>query len=292
MAELDERHGQHWSLYHGDCCQILPQLPDHSIGLTVFSPPFVNLFTYSDHIADMGNSKDNKVFFEHYNFLLKELVRLMKPGRIVAVHCSDLPTMKWRDGEIGLYDFSGDLIEAHLKAGFVYHSRITIWKSPVVEMQRTKALGLLYKQLKKDSIMSRVGMPDYVLLFRAPGDNEVPVAHEEQDFSLDQWQEWASPVWMTINQTNTLNVIGSREANDERHIAPLQLDLIERVIRLWSNPGETVLSPFAGIGSEGYVAVKHQRRFVGVELKRQYFLSAAKNLQAVASERGFFRKRA
>jgi hypothetical protein len=226
----------------------------------------------------MGNSYDDSEFFTHYGFLLEQMTRIMKPGRLAAVHCSDLPLTKWKDGVIGIKDFSGDLIRAHEAAGWILHSRVTVWKDPVVEMTRTKALGLLYKQLQKDSTRSRQGMADYVLVFRAPGENAEPVGHDAKNFPVDQWQKWASPVWMDIRQTNTLNVQRARNANDTKHICPLQLDLVERAILLWSNPGDVVLSPFMGIGSEGVSAVKLRRKFLGVELKDEYFAVSRKNL--------------
>jgi len=230
----------------------------------------------------MGNNATSDEFKFHYALMLEHLTRVIKPGRLAAVHCSDLPLTKWKDGLIGIKDFSGDLIRAHEAYGWTLHSRVTIWKDPVVEMTRTKALGLLHKQLLKDSTRSRQGMADYLLVFRAPGVNAEPVGHSAKDFPVEQWQRWASPVWMDIRQTNTLNVQQARDNADERHICPLQLDLIERCVLMWSNEGDTVLSPFAGIGSEGHCAVKLRRRFIGVELKRSYFDVARKNLTMAA----------
>ena len=278
---LADAHGANYAAYHGDCVDVVRQLPDESVDLTVYSPPFSNLFIYSDSVADMGNSGSDDEFAKHYGFLLRELYRVTTPGRMSAVHCSDLPLQKWKDGVIGIKDLSGTIIRAHEEAGWVLHSRITIWKSPVVEMTRTKALGLLYKQLQKDSARSRTGMPDYLLVFRKDGVNPKPVEHTPDQFPLDQWQEWASPVWMTVNQTRTLNVAGAREQKDERHLCPLQLDVIERALVLWSNAGDTVLSPFMGIGSEGYASLRLERRFVGVELKESYFRTAIQNLDGV-----------
>lgn len=280
---LNDAHGQDWSLYHGDCVDVLSQLPDRSVGFTIYSPPFSNLFVYSDSESDMGNSADDGEFFRHYGFMLEHLTRAMKPGRLAAVHCSDLPLTKWKDGMIGIKDFSGDLIRAHEAAGWILHSRVTIWKDPVVEMTRTKALGLLYKQLQKDSTRSRQGMADYLLVFRAPGENAEPVGQDAKLFPVEQWQQWASPVWMNIRQTDTLNVQQARERSDERHVCPLQLGLIERAVTLWSNRGDVVLSPFTGIGSEGFVSVKMRRRFLGVELKGSYFDIARKNLTNAAA---------
>lgn len=276
---LNETHGENYVAYHGDCCDVVRQLPDNSVGFSVYSPPFSNLFTYSDSAADMGNSASDEEFLHHYGFLLGEMARVTKPGRLAAVHCSDLPLQKWKDGMIGIKDLSGDIVRAHQKAGWVLHSRVTIWKDPVVEMTRTKALGLLYMQLKKDSTKSRTGMPDYLLVFRAPGENTESVGQDGDKFPVERWQQWASPVWMDIRQTNTLNVAVAREDKDERHLCPLQLDLIERALLLWSNPGDVVLSPFLGIGSEGFMALKQKRRFVGVELKEAYWRVACRNLE-------------
>lgn len=281
---LNEAHGDGFASYWGDCVDVVRQLPTDSVGFSVYSPPFSNLFCYSDSEADMGNSADDGEFLRHYGFLLTEMARVTKPGRLSAVHCSDLPLQKWKDGMIGIKDLSGDIIRAHQEAGFVLHSRVTIWKDPVVEMTRTKALGLLYKQLKKDSTRSRTGMPDYLLVFRAPGENAEPVGQDERLFPVEQWQQWASPVWMDIRQTDTLNVVQAREDKDERHLCPLQLGLIERALLLWSNPGDAVLSPFMGIGSEGFVSLKQRRRFIGIELKEAYWRVACRNL--VAAEAG------
>jgi DNA modification methylase len=271
--------GDNWQMYLGDCCEVVAQLPDSSVDFSIYSPPFVSLFVYSDSERDMGNCVDTDEFFRHYEFLIREKFRVTRPGRLSAVHCSDIPLRKWKDGVIGLDDFPGAIIAAHKAAGWVYHGRITIWRCPVVEMTRTKALGLLYKQLKKDSSRSRPGLCDYLLIFRKDGDNERPITHEPEELPVEQWQEWASPVWMTVRQTHTLNGAMAREAEDERHICPLQLDVIERALVLWSNPGDVVLSPFAGIGSEGVQSLKRRRRFVGVELKESYFRQAAKFLR-------------
>ena len=280
---LNEAHGEGWTAYHGDSCDVLRYLPDASVGFSVYSPPFSNLFTYSESEADIGNSADDAEFRRHYGYVLDHMTRVTQPGRISAVHCSDLPLTKWKDGVIGIKDLSGDIIRMHQDRGWVLHSRVTVWKDPVVEMTRTKALGLLYKQLQKDSTRSRQGMADYVLVFRAPGVNAEPVGQDAKLFPVDQWQQWASPVWMDIRQTNTLNVQAAREAADERHVCPLQLDLIERCVTLWSNPGDVVLSPFLGIGSDGFVSLKLRRRFVGVELKGSYWRQARKNLTSAES---------
>lgn len=283
MAEircLNDAHGDRFAVYNGDCVDVVSQLPDNSVGFSIYSPPFSNLFVYSDSLADMGNSASDGEFLQQYGFLLRELTRVTKPGRLSAVHCSDLPLTKWKDGMIGIKDLSGDIIRAHQEVGWVLHSRVTIWKCPVVEMTRTKALGLLYKQLQKDSTKSRQGMADYLLVFRAPGENTEPVGQDSREFPVEQWQQWASPVWMDIRQTNTLNVAVAREDKDEKHLCPLQLDLIERCLVMWSNPNDIVLSPFMGIGSEGVMSLRRKRRFVGVELKDAYFRQAVKHLES------------
>lgn len=277
---LAEHHGEKFAAYNGDCVSILSQLPDGCVDFSIYSPPFGSLFVYSDSAADMGNSTDEQ-FRDHYAFLVREKLRLTKPGRLTAVHCSDLPMTKWKDGAVGIKDFSGDIIRIHEDAGWIMHSRRTIWKCPVVEMTRTKHVGLLYKQLRKDSSKSRGGMPDYLLTFIKPGDNAEPITHNQADFPVEQWQEWASPVWMSVNQTRVLNVASARSPNDERHLCPLQLDVIERAVTMWSNPGDVVLSPFMGIGSEGHGALRFKRRFVGTELKPEYFRQAVRNLTDV-----------
>lgn len=285
---LNQVQGEGWSAYHGDCVSVLSQFPDACIDFSVYSPPFGSLFVYSDSAADMGNSSSDGEFAEHYAFLVREKFRLTKPGRLTAVHCSDLPMTKWKDGAVGVKDFSGDIIRIHQDAGWIYHSRRTIWKCPVVEMTRTKHVGLLYKQLRSDSSKSRGGMPDYLLTFIKPGENQEPITHETADFPVEQWQEWASPVWMDIQQTNVLNVKVARSEKDEKHLCPLQLDLIERALVLWSNPGDVVLSPFMGIGSEGYQALKAGRKFIGTELKEAYFRQACENLKGAASQKDLF----
>lgn len=277
---LNSAEGAAWKAINGDCVDVLRQLPDQSIGFSVYSPPFGALFVYSDSERDMGNSSSDGEFSAHYSFMVREKFRATMPGRLTAVHCSDLPMTKWRDGEIGIKDFSGDIIRIHQDAGWVLHSRVTIWKCPVIEMTRTKAHGLLYKTLKADSGRSRMGMPDYLLVFRKPGDNPAPITHRPEDFPVSQWQEWASPVWMTVDQTRVLNVQAAREQKDEKHLCPLQLDVIERALIMWSNSGDVVLSPFMGIGSEGHCALKLRRKFIGTELKESYWRQAVKNLTA------------
>lgn len=266
----------------GDCVQKIKEVEDESIGFTIFSPPFAELYTYSDKLEDMGNCKDYKEFLFAFNILVKELYRVMWSGRNVAVHCMDLPIQKGKEGYIGLRDFSGMILQAFTEAGFIYHSRVTIWKNPVTEMQRTKALGLLHKQVKKDSAMSRVGIPDYLMIFRKPGEHEHPI---HCDIDVDTWQRYASPVWMDIDYSNTLNREEGRDNNDEKHICPLQLDTIERAIILWSNKGDKVLTPFLGIGSEVYEAVKLDRYGIGFELKESYFKCAIGNVRNMEHEK-------
>lgn len=268
--DIEEEKNEWYQIKRGDCVQLIPEIPNESIGLSVFSPPFAELYTYSSHVEDMGNSKDYQEFLFQFGFLIKELHRVMMSGRNVCVHCMDLPIQKGKHGFIGLRDFSGLLLKAFEDAGFIYASRVTIWKDPVIEMQRTKALGLLHKQVKKDSTMSRVGIPDYVMIFRKDGERSNPVTNTS--IPVDLWQKYASPVWMDIDYGNTLQGFrNGREENDEKHICPLQLDTIERLIHLYSNKGDTVFTPFMGIGSEVYQAVKMERKGIGFELKESYF---------------------
>jgi DNA modification methylase len=277
--------GKDWAVHHGDCVRVAREkIKDQSVGFSIFSPPFADLFTYSADPQDMGNCEDMDEFMKHFDYLIAEIKRVMIPGREVAVHCVDLLSTKWKHGSIQLQDFSGEIIRAFWKHGFLFHSRITIWKSPVTEMQRTKAHGLLYKTLKKDSSSSRVGVPDYLLVFRSPGESAVPVTKKETDYSVDWWQEVASPVWMTVDQGRVLNKDGARDHQDEKHICPLQLDVIERGIELWSNPGDLVYSPFTGIGSEGYGALSLGRSFVGSELKESYAKQACENLKNINAQ--------
>lgn len=290
---LNSASGDNWHAINADCVDALMQMPDNIIDFSVYSPPFGSLFVYSESAADMGNSTDDE-FAKHYAWLVREKFRATKPGRLTAVHCSDLPMVKWKDGAVGIKDFSGQIIKIHEEAGWIFHSRRTIWKSPVTEMTRTKHVGLVYGQLIKDSAKSRGGMPDYLMTFVKPGENAEPIQHDMDDataerlgrkrkpghhvFSLEQWQEWASPVWMTIDQSNVLNVDMARENGDERHICPLQLDVIERALVMWSNPGNVVLSPFMGIGSEGVMSLRHGRKFIGIELKESYWKQACRYL--------------
>lgn len=264
------------AIYQGDCVELIQSIPDESVGFSIFSPPFAELYTYSDELADMGNSKDYNEFFQAFDFLVEQLYRVLWPGRNIAVHCMDLPIQKGKEGYIGLRDFSGMILRSFENAGFIYHSRVTIWKNPVTEMQRTKALGLLHKQVKKDAAMSRVGIPDYLMVFRKEGEHKHPVTC---DIAVDTWQKWASPVWMDIDYGNTLNKMDARGEKDEKHICPLQLDTIDRAIRLWSNKDDVVLTPFMGIGSEVYQAILDERKGIGFELKESYFNEAVKNVQ-------------
>lgn len=267
-----------FALYNADCVEITSKLPSESMDFSIFSPPFADLYTYSDDIADMGNSVDYKEFMARFKFLVLELFRVMKQGRNVAVHCMDIPIQKGKEGFIGLRDFSNMIRLCFEKVGFIYHSRITIWKDPVIEMQRTKALGLLHKQLKKDSTMCRVGLPDYILVFRKDGQRNSPVIC---DIPVSLWQKYASPVWNDIKYGNTLNKKEARENKDEKHIAPLQLDTIERLITLYTNKGDVVFTPFLGIGSEVYQSLLMGRKGVGIELKKSYFDMAVINCKKV-----------
>ena len=285
MNVFDQAHGETFSAFNVDTVEFTATMPDDSVDLSIYSPPFAHLFVYSDSDRDMGNVASYDEFKETYRYLIAEIFRATKPGRISAVHCSDIPTTKSKDGVIGLFDLPSVIREVHQDCGWDYHSRVTIWKDPVVEMQRTKAHGLLYKTFRTDGTRCRTGMPDYMMIFRKPVDGSSsktpePVLHDPSRYPVTLWQEMASPVWMTINQTNVLNVRVAREDKDERHLCPLQLDVIERCLDLYSNRNETVYSPFMGIGSEGVVALKHGRRFIGTELKGAYFKQAVRHLQS------------
>jgi len=271
-----------YTAIHGDAIDALKGLPDESIGYSIFSPPFSSLYTYSNSPRDMGNVRNDGEFFEHFDFLIAELRRVMKPGRNVSFHCMDMPSSKERDGVIGLKDFPGDLLRAFQKHGFIFHAKVTIWKDPVTAMQRTKALGLLHKSVRENAAMCRQGIPDYLITVRAPGACE-RVTHGAE-YPVDLWQKVASPVWMDINPSDTLQYRSAREHDDERHICPLQLQVIERGVMLWTNPGDIVLSPFMGIGSEGYVSLEMGRRFIGVELKASYYQQAVANLAAATAK--------
>lgn len=314
-----EYSGHGWALHNSDCIEGMHAMPEDSVDCTIFSPPFGDLFVYSDSERDLGNAGEGDNFVNQYKYFAEALTRVMRPGRMAAVHCTDLPMRKGKHGYIGLQDFSGDLIKAHTAAGLIYHGRATIWKDPVVEMQRTKALGLLYKQIRKDSGMNRVGMPDYMLFFRKPGDNPRRIEHCAPDdnttaadiakkwlthmhkiglasetpsdeliaelvkhakFDVYEWQRLASPVWMDVEQGNVLNGFrGAKAENDERHVCPLQLGVIDRCLRLYSQPGDVVMDPFNGIGSTGFQAIKQMRKYIGFELKKEYAKQANNNLQ-------------
>lgn len=284
----DTKTGEGYTVHLGDCVKWARRMKDNSIDYSVFSPPFADLFVYSNSDHDMGNCKDDAEFVAQMRYLIGELFRVLKPGRNVSFHCMNLPTTKMRQGFIGLRDFRGDLIRAFQDAGFIYHSEVCIWKDPVVAMQRTKALGLLHKTIRENSTMSRMGLPDYVVTMRKPGDCEDRVKHGD-DLPVAMWQKYASPIWDDIDQGRTLNKLPARDENDEKHMCPLQLDVIERCIHLWTNPGDLVFSPFTGIGSEGYTAVKMGRRFVGTELKPQYWDLACQNIEdALQEQKGLF----
>ena len=309
-----KQSGNNWELHHGDCVHVAQKIESGTIDLSVYSPPFSNLYIYSDSEYDMGNSSDDGEFMKHYSFLAEEMYRITREGRLTVIHCKDLPMYKGRDGAAGLRDFPGEIIKMYESKGWVFHSRVTIWKDPVIEMQRTKNHGLLYKQLCKDSAASRQGMADYLIVMRKwgdeskwesvtrggerfcdykgmtqcqPTDKDLARARTEEEekrlYSIAVWQRYASPVWFDINQTNVLNKMQAKEKDAERHICPLQLDVIERAVELWSNPNDLVFSPFTGIGSEGYVSLKMGRRFVGAELKKSYFDIACTNLDDAIS---------
>jgi len=306
MNVISQKVTDDYAIYNADTVEVAQNMDSDSVGFSVFSPPFASLYTYSNSDRDMGNVKSHDEFWQQYRFLIKEQFRVMKPGRNVAIHCMNLPSSKQNDGFIGIKDFRGSIIREYQDAGFIYHSEVCIWKDPVIAMQRTKALGLLHKQIKKDSVMSRMGLPDYVVTMRKPGENEEPISGEFQYYvgdnppatfsrferddgrlyftpglhgtSIDVWQQYASPIWDDINQTDTLNFREGRHNDDERHICPLQLDVIERCIQLWSNPGDVVWTPFMGIGSEVYMALKLGRKAIGVELKTSYYDLACRNI--------------
>lgn len=281
MNVLNQVISERYSLYNGDSCEIIREIPENSIHYTIFSPPFASLYTYSNSDRDMGNSTSDVQFYQHFKYLANELYRVTMPGRLLSFHCMDLPLMKERDGVIGLKDFPSIIRQVFEDCGFIYHSKVTIWKNPVTEMQRTKALGLLWKQIKKDSAMNRQGIPDYIVTMRKPGENPERITHTDTTFPCDVWQQYASPVWMDIKQSDTLQKKSARDEKDERHICPLQLEVIKRCIELWTNPDDIVLDPFAGIGSTQYVALKLGRRSVGIELKNSYYTQAVNNLESL-----------
>lgn len=279
MNVLDQVIKNKYAIYNGDSCDITKEIPDNSIHYTLFSPPFASLYTYSNSDRDMGNSKGDDEFYEHFVFLAKELYRITMHGRLLSFHCMDLPLMKERDGVIGLKDFPSIIRQVFEDCGFIYHSKVTIWKNPVTEMQRTKALGLLHKQIRKDSTMNRQGIPDYIVTMRKPGDNPERVEHTQETFPVDVWQNYASPVWMDIRQSDTLQKKSARDDKDERHICPLQLEVIQRCIELWTNPNDIVFDPFGGIGSTAYVALTLGRRAISSELKESYFKQMKGNVE-------------
>lgn len=288
MDIIKQQSGENWNLYNGDCVEVVSGLPDSSIDYSIFSPPFASLYTYSNSPRDMGNCRTDAEFFEHFSFLVAELARVMKPGRNVSFHCMQLPTSKERDGYIGLKDFRGELIRCFQQHGFIYASEVVIWKDPVTAMQRTKALGLLHKTVRTNASMCRQGIPDYLITMRAPGEVTDKVTHDPAQYPVDKWQKVASPIWMDIDPSDTLQYRSAREHDDERHICPLQLDVIRRGVDLWTNPGDIVLSPFTGIGSEGFVALEMGRRFIGAELKESYFNQAVQNLSNASKQGDLF----
>ena len=303
MQVINQCAGKNFSLYHGDSCEVLPSIPSDSVHYSLFSPPFANLFTYSDSERDLGNSKTDDEFYNHFKFISDELFRVIMPGRLLSCHCMNLLATITKDGYIGLKDFRGDLIRMFQSSGFIFHSEVVIWKDPLIQATRTKVLSLAHKQICKDSARCGQGTPDYIITMRKPGVNPEPVSHQNgfskyvgeceepnekktsnpqtNKYSHHVWQRYASPVWWDINQQNTLNVTMAREKNDERHICPLQLDVIERCLELWTNPGDVVLSPFAGIGSEGYQAIQCGRKFIGIELKESYYNQAVRFLKHI-----------
>lgn len=286
MNCIAQESGDGWTIINGDCIESLKGFPDRSIDYSIFSPPFANLYCYSNSPRDMGNCRTNEEFFEHFGYLVDELARVMQPGRNVSFHCMLFPASKERDGFIGLKDFRGDLIRAFQAKGFIFHAETVIWKDPVTQMQRTKALGLLHKSVRENASMCRQGIPDYLVTMRTPGDVVDRVTHTNENYPVSRWQQIASPVWMDINPSDTLQYMSAREHDDERHICPLQLEVIRRGIDLWTNPGDVVLSPFAGIGSEGYVSLQMGRKFVGVELKQSYYRQAVENLRTALVHSG------
>lgn len=322
MKVLHQSSGDGWALYNADCIDVVASLPDRSVDYTIFSPPFASLYVFSNSDRDMGNVRSHDEFYRHMRFLVPELLRITRPGRLLSFHCMQLPAGKERDGFIGMFDFRGELIRLFVEAGWCYHSEVAIWKDPVAAMHRTKAIGLLYKQLCKDSTMSRQGFADYLVTMRAPGVNDKPVKEiakgirfdryigtdgpkvhapttattecceqpiemqgdPRRRFAIDCWQRYASPVWFDIAQSDTLQRESAREEKDEKHICPLQLGVIRRAIELWTTNDDVVFSPFAGIGSEGYVALQEGRRFVGAELKPSYYKQACGNLASAKKQ--------
>lgn len=278
---INQAISDRFALYNGDSAEILKGIPSDSIHYSIFSPPFASLYTYSNSERDLGNCRTTTEFYQQFKFIVDELYRVIMPGRLISFHCMDLPLSKERDGVIGIRDFRGELIKLFEDSGFVLHSQVCIWKDPVIAMQRTKAIGLLHKQLKKDSCMSRQGIPDYLVTMRKRGDNPEPVSHTNETFPVEIWQRYASPIWTDINPSDTLQATSARDEKDERHICPLQLTVIRRALNLWTNQGDTVLTPFLGIGSEAYVALELGRRAIGIELKPSYYQQAVRNCEGV-----------
>lgn len=283
MDCINQSIGEKYALYNGDSAEILKEIPSDSVHYEIFSPPFASLYTYSNSERDLGNCRTTEEFYTQFQYIVKELYRVLMPGRLVSFHCMDFPLSKERDGVIGLRDFRGELIRLFQECGFILHSQVTIWKNPVTAMQRTKAIGLLHKQIKKDSCVCRQGIPDYLVTMQKPGENPEAVTHTNESFPVSAWQQYASPVWMDINPSDTLQKESAREEKDERHICPLQLGVIRRAINLWTNPDDIVLTPFLGIGSEAYVALQHGRRAIGIELKTSYYKQAVKNCAGVTA---------
>lgn len=284
MKTINQVITDRYSIYNGDSCELMTKIPDNSIHYSIYSPPFADLYVYSNSERDMGNCKTKSEFYEHFRYIVRELNRITIPGRLTSFHCMNLPTSKQRDGFIGITDFRGDLIKLFQEEGWIYHSEVVIWKDPVIAMQRTKALGLLHKQIKKDSCMCRQGIPDYLVTMRKIGDNPERVTHTNDSFPVDVWQRYASPVWMDINPSDTLQRTSAREEKDEKHICPLQLEVIKRGIDLWTNPNDIVFTPFMGIGSEIYQALRQGRRGIGIELKESYYNQAVKNCEYAKEE--------
>ncbi len=298
MKVINQYINEKFAMYQGDCVEVTKGISDNSIHYSIFSPPFASLYTYSNSERDMGNSKTDDEFYGHFKYLISELFRILVPGRLVSFHCMDIPAMKSRDGFIGLKDFPALIRQAFEDRGFIYHSRVVIWKDPLIEATRTKSLGLMHKQIMKDSSKCRQGLPDYVITMKKPGENPEPITHPkgltrfagEREpkggvYSHEVWRRYASPVWMDINQSNTLNKNPARDGNDEKHICPLQLDVIDRCLELWTNKDDIVFSPFAGIGSEGYMSLKMERRFIGIELKDTYYEQAVLNLKSAGVQK-------
>jgi DNA modification methylase len=274
--------GLNWKAMKGDSCQKIKEITDESIDLSIYSPPFADLFVYSDSNRDLGNCKGWDEFFRHYEFIISEVWRVTKAGRLSCVHTSDIPAMANRDGYIGLKDFPGEVIKWHQKNGWIFVGRAFIQKNPQAQAIRVKCKSLLFVQMKKDSSHSRPALIDQVLIFRKPGENKIPVTPvKNKELDNETWIKWAHGIWTDINETNTLQYYLAREKDDEKHICPLQLETIERCIKLYSNPGETVFTPFMGIGSEAFMAVKLGRKAIGIELKESYFKVAVNNLNSI-----------